>query len=261
MIPLAPAPPVLTAGGAAVVKRSTDVAVSEIRDAHFASLARVPPPGSLAHAPVDIQRRWNNRTILDLTLLLAALLGPVVGIYLLSSPGRYAVLLPIASLLSSLGILGVGLLSPGFMFGGLRPARGASFAEAAVVAVGGAAMALLYAHFVFEVFHADHLEFNAIRAELGVLLTLFVVAVCPAIFEELAFRGLVHARLQAMLGAAQGRYLTAAAFALCHGLTPGFPFHVALGLYLGWLRDRSQSLLPGMAAHFLYNALIVLFLG
>ena len=35
------------------------------------------------------------------------------------------------------------------------------------------------------------------------------------------------------------------------------PIHLALGLYLGWLRQRAGSLLPGMLMHFTYNGAIV----
>ena len=46
-------------------------------------------------------------------------------------------------------------------------------------------------------------------------------------------------------------------FALAHGVTLAFPIHLALGLYLGSLRARSGSLLPGMLFHMLYNTAVV----
>ena len=68
--------------------------------------------------------------------------------------------------------------------------------------------------------------------------------------EELVFRGLGFATL--------GRYalpLTAALFALAHGL-PVLLIPVAIaGLALGWLRQKSGSVLPGMGVHMSLNAL------
>ncbi len=61
----------------------------------------------------------------------------------------------------------------------------------------------------------------------------------------------------ALLGRTTGILVAGMAFALAHGVTLGLPFHVGLGLYLGWLRVRSDSLLPGMATHFLYNGILV----
>ncbi len=46
---------------------------------------------------------------------------------------------------------------------------------------------------------------------------------------------------------------------MMHGLGGGwvleFPHRFVSGLIFGWLRLRSGSLLPGMLAHFLHNAL------
>ena len=68
--------------------------------------------------------------------------------------------------------------------------------------------------------------------------------------EELVFRGLGFATL--------GRYalpLTAALFALAHGL-PVLLIPVAIaGLALGWVRLKSGSVLPGMGVHMSLNAL------
>jgi membrane protease YdiL (CAAX protease family) len=260
-IPVAAAPPQLDAGAAALVKDERGTQLTRIREAHFASLAKAPPPGSLADAPVDVQRRWNDRTLVDLTMMMAAFFMPVLVVTFAAPVSMRAVLMPVASLVSSLGILLIGLFSPGYMFGGVKSTRSVFFLEAFAVAVGGAALAILYSHLAFKLMRDDQSEFSAMRSELGIALTLFVVAVCPAIFEELAFRGLVHGRLQAIFGAVQGRLITAAAFALAHGLTPALPIHAALGFYLGWLRDRSASLLPGMLTHFVYNGLIVVFMG
>jgi membrane protease YdiL (CAAX protease family) len=101
-------------------------------------------------------------------------------------------------------------------------------------------------------------EMVALRKQLGIPLLLFVMALCPGVFEELAFRGLLQGRLAALLGRNQAIWATGAAFALAHGVTLGFPFHVTGGVYLCWLRARCDSLLPGMLLHMAYNATLVM---
>lgn len=98
-----------------------------------------------------------------------------------------------------------------------------------------------------------------------VLLPLAIVA---AVIEELVFRGVLLALVDrahppdwtiagARIGIG-GLVLTLAFMAL-HGLRPGVLLGVAPAalLYL-WLRARSGSLLPPMAAHATWNALVVL---
>jgi membrane protease YdiL (CAAX protease family) len=79
-----------------------------------------------------------------------------------------------------------------------------------------------------------------------------LVVVAP-FAEELVFRGLGFATL--------GRYalpLTAALFALAHGL-PVLLIPVAIaGLALGWMRQRTGSVLPGMGVHMTLNALALI---
>ena len=84
-----------------------------------------------------------------------------------------------------------------------------------------------------------------------------MIALCPAIFEELAFRGLLQGRLRALFGGHAGLVLTGVAFALAHGASLATPIHFSLGLYLGTLRERTGSLLPGMLFHALYNGGVV----
>ena len=68
---------------------------------------------------------------------------------------------------------------------------------------------------------------------------------------------MLQGRLIALYGRNLGLFVTATAFALVHGQPAVLPIHLSLGLYLGWLRERSNSLLPGMLMHFLYNGTLV----
>ncbi len=101
-------------------------------------------------------------------------------------------------------------------------------------------------------------DFRELRDVLGTGMSLFSIAFIPAIFEELAFRGLLQGRTSALFGNKMGVFIASITFGLAHGLSLGLPFHVGVGLYLGWLKLRSGSLYPSMALHFAYNATIVL---
>ena len=82
------------------------------------------------------------------------------------------------------------------------------------------------------------------------------VAGLPAIFEELSFRGVLQPLLiQATGSAFWGIAITAIVFSAIHFQFYGFLPRVLLGALFGWLAHRSGSLVPGMAAHFVNNAM------
>lgn len=86
-----------------------------------------------------------------------------------------------------------------------------------------------------------------------------VVLICvqPAIFEEIAFRGIVQGSLERVLGMREALIVSALMFGILHLSIPSLPHLLVLGLALGWLRIRTKSLLPGMALHFMHNFLVV----
>lgn len=84
-----------------------------------------------------------------------------------------------------------------------------------------------------------------------------MTVVQPAIFEEIAFRGVVLDRLQRALGASEALLVQAAMFSVLHLMPLIFPSHFLMGLLFGWLRIRSGSLYPGMLAHAAWNAWVI----
>lgn len=85
------------------------------------------------------------------------------------------------------------------------------------------------------------------------------VAVCPAIFEELAFRGIILKKLEAVMPPVQALLVTALLFATVHyNLLSFVIFLVPLALAAGWTVQKSGSLWPAMLIHFLHNAGVVL---
>ena len=91
---------------------------------------------------------------------------------------------------------------------------------------------------------------------------LVLLALAPAIAEEIFFRGFV---LRGLLAKGKGTaiLISGIAFGLFHALAvEGFwlervPTSAALGLVLGWLAVRTGSILPGILLHLLHNAVSV----
>lgn len=88
------------------------------------------------------------------------------------------------------------------------------------------------------------------------LLALYSLA--PAVYEEIAFRGIIFDRLQRVLGEREGWLVQAALFSVLHLSPVIFPTHFAMGLIFGWLRMRTGSLIPGMILHAAWNAANIL---
>ena len=87
------------------------------------------------------------------------------------------------------------------------------------------------------------------------IIVIMSVALVPAVFEELAFRG----ALQPLLIKATGKpwvgiAIASVIFSAIHFQFYGFLPRVFLGALFGWFAYRSGSLLPGMIAHFVNNA-------
>lgn len=106
----------------------------------------------------------------------------------------------------------------------------------------------------------------------GLLTNLVVVALMPAVCEEVFFRAGIQNLLQRWFtgnyegGNASSRpaigthaavWLTAIIFSLVHGEIFSFMPRFAMGLLLGYLYIYSGSILANMAAHFVNNAIIV----
>jgi membrane protease YdiL (CAAX protease family) len=85
-----------------------------------------------------------------------------------------------------------------------------------------------------------------------------MIAVYPAVVEELAFRGVILASLQRVISNTETIFVSGAMFAILHLSIPSF-FHLfVMGVVLAWLRLRSRALLPCMLLHFTHNFLVLL---
>jgi len=77
-------------------------------------------------------------------------------------------------------------------------------------------------------------------------------AVVAPFVEELTFRGAGQSLLR-VLGRAPSILLVGIAFGLAHGLVEALIVLVPFGIALAWLRDRTDSVVPGMFVHALFN--------
>ncbi|MCC6579100.1 MAG: CPBP family intramembrane metalloprotease [Phycisphaeraceae bacterium] len=89
-------------------------------------------------------------------------------------------------------------------------------------------------------------------------LVLLWIAIVPAVCEELLFRGLLLSGFQARGRRGVAIILTAAAFGLFHFLLAKFAITFLLGAALAWLCWQSRSILPGILAHAINNAIAVI---
>jgi membrane protease YdiL (CAAX protease family) len=93
------------------------------------------------------------------------------------------------------------------------------------------------------------------RGALDAAVSLAVIALLPAVCEELVMRGVLLTSIARPLGPGPANMVTAVLFAAIHFDPLRFVFVLVLGVLLGLLRLRTGSLLPPVAAHATLNAL------
>jgi membrane protease YdiL (CAAX protease family) len=85
-----------------------------------------------------------------------------------------------------------------------------------------------------------------------------VVALVAPLVEELTFRGVGYRLLIERVSRWVTIALVGVAFGVAHGLIEGLLILVPFGAGLAYLRDRTDSVVPGMVVHFAFNALALL---
>ncbi|MCB0533417.1 MAG: CPBP family intramembrane metalloprotease [Saprospiraceae bacterium] len=89
---------------------------------------------------------------------------------------------------------------------------------------------------------------------LELLANLLLIALLPALGEELVFRGIVQQQLMRRMRPWAAILLGAAVFSFIHFQFEGFLPRMLLGVVLGWLYWRSQNIWVPVGAHFVNNA-------
>lgn len=237
------------------------VAIGEVYDAPIPTSLPM-APGALQSGRVEWRARWTNVALLEVTAVLAAILLPQIAVFAFASGREAVLLLPFASMVGGVGVLAIAAWSGPYGKIGMRRPAWRHVVEALVAPLLGLAYAAAWRRLLLQAMPrlADESPEGELTTRLGLGLAIFTMAVVPAIVEEVAFRGMLQGRLMALLGATQGLVVTAMAFTLVHMSPATLPIHLALGLYLGWLRERSGSLWPGIFVHFAYNTLVLCWL-
>ncbi|WP_168565402.1 ABC transporter permease subunit/CPBP intramembrane protease [Crateriforma spongiae] len=89
------------------------------------------------------------------------------------------------------------------------------------------------------------------------LTIVFLMALVPAICEELAFRGFIFGGLLRGNGRVRAVVVSAIMFGVSHGVLQQSIAATCMGLLLGWVALRTGSVLPGILIHFTNNAMSV----
>jgi membrane protease YdiL (CAAX protease family) len=87
--------------------------------------------------------------------------------------------------------------------------------------------------------------------------SLLLMGVMAPLVEEMVFRGLLYGWLAGQWGTTVAWLLSSVCFAAAHVELAHVMLVFPLGLWLGWLRRRTDSLWPSLAAHMVNNGLAV----
>lgn len=90
-------------------------------------------------------------------------------------------------------------------------------------------------------------------------LAIFILAIMPAIGEELMFRGMILQGLRSRFNDVVSVVLSALMFALMHANLQQLVYPFLLGLIMGWIALRTGSIISSIVVHFVNNFLVVTF--
>jgi membrane protease YdiL (CAAX protease family) len=93
----------------------------------------------------------------------------------------------------------------------------------------------------------------------GLLYNLFLIALIPAIGEELYFRGALQGIIKQWKGIKVSIWITAIIFSTIHFQFYGFLPRMLMGAFFGYLLFWSENLWLAVVAHFTNNAIAVIF--
>ena len=102
------------------------------------------------------------------------------------------------------------------------------------------------------------MQFDSIIASAPMWSVLLVLAVVPAVCEELAFRGFLFSGMQRNNGHVRAILLTSLLFGLSHGVLQQTITASVIGLLLGWLAFRTGGVICTIAFHCIHNSISML---
>ena len=91
------------------------------------------------------------------------------------------------------------------------------------------------------------------------LLAIISVALFPAIFEEIAFRGVIFNELSKITSLKSTIIISAILFTILHFSLISILWLFPIGLLFGYFRAKYRTIWYGVIGHFIYNSSIILF--
>ena len=160
------------------------------------------------------------------------------------------------------GLLTLLVIAVFFLLRHKNPLRETGFRStpARCVCAAGAMMPIMYAVIIFilsvipEAWLADYIEAASALSQDSIIMAVATVLVAPLV-EETIFRGLILSRLRQAIPGWLSVVISALLFGVCHGQIVWMCYAFILGLLLGMIALRSNSLWPSLLAHILFNAI------
>lgn len=87
----------------------------------------------------------------------------------------------------------------------------------------------------------------------GNYIMILLMAVCPAVFEELAYRGYLIQKLSAVVDQKEAMYISSILFFLIHFSIASFYWMLPFAFVLGYIRIKENTLWYGILIHFSFN--------
>lgn len=105
----------------------------------------------------------------------------------------------------------------------------------------------------------DYIYFNEFKQSPAPLLfSIISISVFPAIFEEIAFRGILFDECYKLTGLKPAILITSILFTILHLSLFSILWIFPIGLIFGYLRAKYNTLFYGIIGHFVYNTCILL---
>jgi len=99
---------------------------------------------------------------------------------------------------------------------------------------------------------------EVVREPRQLIVSLLLLAVLAPLVEELVFRGLLYGWVAGRWGSVAAWIVSSLAFAAAHYEPAHIVLVLPLGLLFGWMRRRTDSLLPSLVSHILNNGFALL---
>ncbi len=88
-------------------------------------------------------------------------------------------------------------------------------------------------------------------------LLVFSFCIVPAVTEEIGFRGLLQHWLQTAITPFHALVFASFLFTILHFSLASFPIIFGVGMILGWVKAKTNSLYPSMLMHFFHNFVVI----